>query len=74
MQQWNTQINIPAVPETDNFGKYITRYYTQRSLANQTVQENKATSKPLDIPTILHLRLTEKLIWVKQWSLTEDKL
>ena len=67
LQQWNTQINIPAVPETHNFGKDIIRYYTQRSLAIQAVEEHEETSKPLEVPTTLPLKwLTEKPIWVKQ--------
>ena len=49
-QQRNTQINIPAVRGTHNSGKSIIRYYTQRSPANQAVQEHKATSKPLEVP------------------------
>ena len=75
LQQWNNQVNILAVPGTHNSGKNIIRYYTQRSLAIQAVQEHKATSKPLEVPTALPLKwLTEKPIWVKQWPLTENKL
>ena len=33
LQQWNTQINIPAVPEAYNSGRDIIRYYTQSSPA-----------------------------------------
>ena len=74
LQQWNTQINIPAVQGTPNSGKCIIRYYTQRSPAIQAVQEHKGTSKPLEVSTFLTLKwLTEKPIWVKQWPLTEDK-
>ena len=50
LQQWNTQISIPAFPGTHTSGKDIIRYYTQRSPANQAVQEYKATSKPLEVP------------------------
>ena len=51
------------------------RYYKHRSPAIQAVQEHKATSKPLEIQTVLPLKwLTEKPIWVKQWPLAEDKL
>ena len=64
--QSNTQINMSAVPETHNSGKDIIRYYTQRSLAIQAVQEHKATSKNLEIPIALPLKwLTEKPICVK---------
>ena len=56
LQQWNTQISIPAVPGTHNSGKDIIRYYEQRSPAIQTVQEHKATSKPLKVPTVLPLK------------------
>ena len=56
-------------------GKDIIRYYTQRSPAIQAVQENKAISKPLEVPTILTLEwLNKKPVWVKQCPLTEDKL
>ena len=48
LQQWSTKINIPAVPVTHISGNDITRYYTQRSLAIQAVQEHKAISKPLE--------------------------
>ena len=81
LQQWNTQINISAVPGTHNSGKDIIRYYEQRSPAIQAVQEHKATSKPLKWVKLplkwvkLPLKwLTEKPIWVKQWLLAEDKL
>ena len=53
--------------QTHNSGKDIIRYYTQSSPVIQAVQENKATSKPLEVPIALPLKwLTEKLIWVKQ--------
>ena len=40
-----------------------------------TVQEYKATSKPLEVPTTLPLKwLTEKSIWVMKWPLPEEKL
>ena len=51
LHQWNTQINISAVPETHISGKDIIRYYIQKSPAIQAVQEHKATSKPLEVPT-----------------------
>ena len=75
LQQWNIQINIPAVPETHNSGKDIIRYYTQRSPAIQAVQEHEATGKCLELPMALPLKwLTEKPICVEQWPLIEDKL
>ena len=75
LQQWNTQINIPAVPRTYNSGKDIIRYYAQRSPTIQAVQEYKATSKPLEVSTALLLKwLRKKPIWIKQWLLTGDKL
>ena len=67
LQQWNSQINISAVPGTHNSGKDIIRYYKQRSSAIQAVQEHKATNKPLEVPTALPLKWpTEKPMWVKQ--------
>ena len=61
LQQWNTQINIPAVSETHNSVKDIIRYYTQWSPAIQAIQEHKATSKPFEVLTALPSEwLTEK--------------
>ena len=75
LQQWNTQVNISAVPQTRVSGKDVIKYYTQRSPVIQAVQEHKATSKPSEVLTALPLKwLTEKPIWVKQWPLMEDKL
>ena len=37
LQQWNTQVNIPAIPKTHVSGKDIIRYYKQRSPAIQAV-------------------------------------
>ena len=75
LQQWNTQINIPAVIKTHVSGKNIVSYYKQRSRAIQAIQEHKATSKYLEVSKMLTLKwLIEKPIWVKQWPLTEDKL
>ena len=60
LNQWNIQINIPAVPETHISGKDIIRYYTQRSLAIQTIQYHKAISKSLVVLMVLPLKwLTE---------------
>ena len=67
LQQWNTQVNIPAVPKTHVSGKDTIKYYKQRSPAIQAVQEHKATSKPSEVLTALPLKwLTEKPTWVKQ--------
>ena len=75
LQQWNTQINIPAVPKTHVSGKDIIRYYKQWSPAIQAVKEHKAISKPPEVLVALSLKwITEKPIWVKQWPLTEDEL
>ena len=61
LHQWNTQINIPAVPETYVYGKNIIRYYKPRLPAIQFVQKHKATSKLLEVPLALPLKwLTEK--------------
>ena len=53
MKQWNTQINIPALPGSQNSGKDIISYYIQRSPVIQAVQEHKETIKPLKVPTFL---------------------
>ena len=49
LQQWNTQINIPEVPGTQNSEKDIIKYYTQRSPAIKAVQEHNANSKYLEV-------------------------
>ena len=61
------QINIPAISKTHNTGKDTIRYYTQRSLAIQAIQEHKATRIPLEVSMLLPLK------WFKQCLLTEDK-
>ena len=63
LQQWNTQINISVVPKTHVSGKDIIRHNKQRSLAIQTIQEHKATSKPSEVLMALPLKwLTDKPI------------
>ena len=75
LKQWNTQINIPAVPKTHVSGKDIIKYYKQWSPAIQTVQEHKATSKPSVVLMTLPLKwLTKKSICVRQWPSTGEKL
>ena len=46
LQQWNTQVNIPAAPKTYVSGENIRKYYRQNSLDFQAVQEHKAIDKP----------------------------
>ena len=41
--------------QTDNSGKDIVKYCTQKLASFQTVQEHKAISKPLEVPTALCL-------------------
>ena len=75
LQQWSTQINIPAVPKTCVSEEKIRRYYRKQMLAIQDVQEHRTIDNPSDIPTALTLNwFTEKPIWVKQWPLAEKKL
>ena len=75
LQQWNTQVNIPAVPKTHVSEKGIIKYYKQRSPLIQDLQAHKASSKTSGVLTTLYLKwLTEKLIWVKQWPLMAEKL
>ena len=75
LQQWNTQINIPAVPKTCVSEEKIRRYYRKQMLAILDVQEHRTIDNPSDIPTALTLNwFTEKPIWVKQWLLAEKKL
>ena len=63
LQQWNTQINIPAAPKTLVSGEDIRRYYRQRSPAVQALQEHKVIDKPSEILMFLPLKwLTEKPI------------
>ena len=62
LQQWNTQVNIPATSKTYLSGEDIRRY-RQRSPAIQAIQEHKGIDKPLEILTALPLKwLTEKPI------------
>ena len=56
LQQWNTQINIPAVSGNHNSEKDVVKYYAQRSPPIQAVQEHKTTNKPLEVPTALPLK------------------
>ena len=81
LQQWKTQINIPPVSETNHklmyaFEKNIKRYCQEQSLIIQVVyKQGTTTADLLKVPTVLPLKwLTEKLVWVKQWPLTADKL
>ena len=62
LQHWSNQINILAVPRTHNSGKDIILLYT-KVISHSCIQEHKATSKPLEVPTALYLKwLTEKPI------------
>ena len=75
LQQWNTQINIPAasrayIPEVNS-----TRYYRWQKPAMRTIQEHNTIDGPSEVPTAMPLQwLTEKPIWTKQWPLAEEKL
>ena len=77
LQQWNTQVNIPAVLETVHkpthlSGYDIIRYYKKQSLTIQAVQKHRTIT---DVPIALTLKwLTKKPIWVKQWNLKKEKL
>ena len=74
LQQWNTEINIPATFRAYISENNIKRYYKWRKPAILAVHE-QAIDVPSEIPTALPLKwLTEKPIWTKQWPLAEEKL
>ncbi|KAL6038305.1 hypothetical protein STEG23_030308 [Scotinomys teguina] len=82
LKQWNTQINIPPVSETNQLThvseRNTRRYYSNHwSPAIQIVQEQGRTTT-VDLPktpTALPLKwLTDKPVWVQQWPLTTEKL
>ena len=59
LQQWNTQINISAEPETQVSGNDIINYYTQKSPTIQAL--HKATIKTSEVQTVRLLNwLNEK--------------
>ncbi|KAL6045981.1 hypothetical protein STEG23_001675 [Scotinomys teguina] len=81
LKQWNTQINIPPVSETNQLThvseRNTRRYYSNHwSPAIQIVQEQGRTTVDLPkTPTALPLKwLTDKPIWVQQWPSTTEKL
>ncbi|KAL6094337.1 hypothetical protein STEG23_002841 [Scotinomys teguina] len=81
LKQWNTQINIPPVSETNQLThvseRNTRRYYSNHwSPAIQIVQEQGRTTVDLPkTPTALPLKwLTDKPVWVQQWPLTTEKL
>ena len=77
LQQWNTQINIPAVSEMEHkpthvSGKDIIGHYKKWSLAIKAVQKDKTTHRAWEVLLALPLKwLTKEPIWVKQCPLTE---
>ena len=75
LQQWNTQINIPAASRAYISEDNITRYYRWRKPAIRAIQEHNTIDGSSEVPTAMPLQwLTEKPIWTKQWPLAEEKL
>ena len=75
LQQWNTQINIPAASRAYISEENITRYYRWRKPAIRAIQEHNTIDGSSEVPTAMPLQwLTEKPIWTKQWPLAEEKL
>ena len=75
LQQWNTQINIPAASRAHISEDNITRYYRWRKPAIRAIQEHNTIDGSSEVPTAMPLQwLTEKPIWTKQWPLAEEKL
>ena len=75
LQQWDTQISIPAASRAYISEENIKRYYRQRKLTIWAIQGHKAIYGPSEVPTALPLKwLTEKPMWTKQWPLAEEKL
>ena len=56
LQQWNTQIDIPAATKTYVSGENIRRCYRQLLPAIQTIQEHKAIDKPSVVLMTLPLK------------------
>ena len=75
LQQWNTQINIPAASRAYISEDNITRYYRWQKPAIRAIQEHNTVDGPSEVPTAMPLKwLTKKPIWTKQWPLAEEKL
>ena len=75
LQQWNTQINIPAVLRSYVSEENIQRYFRQQIPVVRALQEHKAIDGTSEVPTALPLKwLTDKPIWTRQWPLAEEKL
>ena len=49
LQQWNTQMNIPATPKTYVSEENIRKYNRGQTPAIQAVQEHKAIDKPSEV-------------------------
>ena len=70
LQQWNTQINIPPISESNHTltyisGKNIRSCYNDQSLTIQVVQEMGTTADISMAPTTPPLKwLTDKPVWV----------
>ena len=75
LQQWNTQINISSILETNQKLAYVSwkniGFYKEQSPTIQVVQEQDPTTA--DIPkttTVLHFKwLIAKPVWFTQRSL-----
>ncbi|MGE9640383.1 pol protein pepsin-like aspartate protease and reverse transcriptase [Escherichia coli] len=74
LQQWNTQINIPPVSDT-NYEKDLVRRYGKRLPTIHAVQKLGTNDGPSEEPKALPLKwLTDEPVWVGQWPMTSEKL
>ncbi|ERE73597.1 Pol polyprotein [Cricetulus griseus] len=80
LQQWNTQINIPPVSDTNyvqslDSRKDLVRHYGKRLPTIYAVQKLGTNDGSSEEPKALPLKwLTDEPIWVEQWPMTSEKL
>ncbi|MBV2133728.1 pol protein [Pseudomonas sp. MAP12] len=80
LQQWNTQINIPPVSDTNyvqslDSRKDLVRRYGKRLPTIHAVQKLGTNDGPSEEPKALPLKwLTDEPVWVGQWPMTSEKL
>ena len=56
LQQWNTQINIPAASRAYISEDNITRYYRWQKPAIRAIQDHNTLDGPSEVPTVMPLK------------------
>ncbi|ERE82860.1 putative Pol polyprotein [Cricetulus griseus] len=80
LEQWNTQINIPPMSDTNyvqslDSRKDLVRRYGKRLPTIHAVQKLGTNYGPSEEPKALSLKwLTDEPVWVRQWLMTSEKL